>query len=591
MNRRNPAAALAASPTMVGAVTTLIVIVAVFLAYNANNGLPFVPVYRVSVEVPNAARIGNNNEIRIGGTRVGIVEAIEPVVNESAQTTAQTGGDGNEGELPQVSARLNLKLDKTAAPLPQDSVFRVRYRSTFGLKYLEIVRGTGPDAPEGFVFDGLNDIQANPDFVGCDVPVDPETFSETIPAQAKDGCFTPQTEFDAIANTFDTKTREAGRRNLAGFGNAFAGRGMSLNDAIESLNPLFQNLGPVSKVLADPATGLRRLFAELADTARIVAPVSEQQAQFFTNAAIAFTAISSDPAALQETISEGPETLRVMIDTLPRQRPFLAELAELSRRLRPGVQQLRIALPSLNSAVQVGTPVLRQMPALNRDLRKTLIELRRLVDQSTTKLSLVRLDETFDQAKPLLRWVVPSQTVCNYFNYWFTFLPSAFDRDQVGFNFRQALTSAPPGPNALQLGPLTVTVPGEVETPIAGYSGNAANGKAGPILDPPTGGEFRPLEIPDPDGPMGPKRAVDGLPILHVPINTPAGQNGDADCQQGQVGYPIGASPDVRFPGQPASNPALALMDIPGSRGPTTLFWDAEGNRDFIDTRVAGRQP
>ena len=45
------ASVLAASPTMVGAITTLIVIVAVFLAYNANNGLPFVPVYRVSVEL------------------------------------------------------------------------------------------------------------------------------------------------------------------------------------------------------------------------------------------------------------------------------------------------------------------------------------------------------------------------------------------------------------------------------------------------------------------------------------------------------------------------------------------------------------
>ena len=28
---------------LVGAVTTLVIVVAVFLAYNANNGLPFVP--------------------------------------------------------------------------------------------------------------------------------------------------------------------------------------------------------------------------------------------------------------------------------------------------------------------------------------------------------------------------------------------------------------------------------------------------------------------------------------------------------------------------------------------------------------------
>ncbi len=79
MRGRGPIQSLAASPTMVGAITTLIVIVAVFLAYNANNGLPFVPVYRVAVEVPNAARLVNNNEVRIGGNRVGVVESIEAV--------------------------------------------------------------------------------------------------------------------------------------------------------------------------------------------------------------------------------------------------------------------------------------------------------------------------------------------------------------------------------------------------------------------------------------------------------------------------------------------------------------------------------
>jgi ABC-type transporter Mla subunit MlaD len=561
---------------MVGAVTTLIVIVAVFLAYNANNGLPFVPVYRVSVTVPDAARLGTNNEVRIGGTRVGVVESIEPVVNEAAAQTAQTDSDGGDAaELAPVGAQLNLKLDKTAEPLPQDSVFRVRYRSTFGLKYLEIVRGTGPDAPEGFDFDGLNDLAADPNFVSCDIPTDPQTFSEEIPAQAKDGCFTPQTEFDAIANTFDTKTRENARTNLLGYGNAFAGRGMSLNDAIEALNPLLTNLGPVSRVLADPSTGLRRFFAELADTARIVAPVSDQQAQLFTNAAIAFAAISSDPAALQETITEGPATLRTAIDTLPRQREFLSLLGELSHRLRPGVQDLRTALPALNSAVEVGTPVLARTPELNRQLRKALVELRSLVQQQTTGVALDRLNQALAQLKPTLRWVVPAQTVCNYWNYWFTYLPAAFDRDQVGWNFRQALTNAPPGPQTLQLGPLTVSVPGEVETPMAGYSGFTANGKAGPVPNPADNGKFKPTE----------------LPILHAPPYSPSGQNGNEDCQIGQSGYLLGASPEVRLPGQPIDNPAIGVSDLPLSRGPTTLFYNEDGTRSFEDTRVARRQP
>ena len=89
MSGRSRAGSLAASPTMVGAITTLIVIVAVFLAYNANNGLPFVPVYRVSAEMCNAARLAPNNEVRIGGNRVGVVESIETIELERARAAAR----------------------------------------------------------------------------------------------------------------------------------------------------------------------------------------------------------------------------------------------------------------------------------------------------------------------------------------------------------------------------------------------------------------------------------------------------------------------------------------------------------------------
>ena len=234
MTGRSRVQSLAASPTMVGAITTLIVIVAVFLAYNANNGLPFVPVYRISAEIPNAARLGPNNEVRIGGTRAGVVESIET-------TTNTTNGE--------QAAKLNLKLDKSADPLPEDTTVKVRYRSSFGLKYLELSRGTGPGLPQG----------------------------GTLPIEQS----SEQTEFDDIGNTFDTPTREASRTNLQEFGAAFAGRGASLNQAIESFNPLFQNLKPVAEILNSPATNLARFFPELGDAARIVAPVAADNAEQF----------------------------------------------------------------------------------------------------------------------------------------------------------------------------------------------------------------------------------------------------------------------------------------------------------------------
>src|SRR5688500_10504834 len=113
------------SPVLVGAITVLVVVVGVFLAYNANKGLPFVPTYDVKVHVPSGADLVVGNDVRIGGDRVGVVNGITP----------QRADDG------EVSAILALKLDKTAEPLASDSTVIVRPRSALGLKYVELTPG------------------------------------------------------------------------------------------------------------------------------------------------------------------------------------------------------------------------------------------------------------------------------------------------------------------------------------------------------------------------------------------------------------------------------------------------------------------
>jgi len=487
---------------MVGAITTLIVIVAVFLAYNASNGLPFVPVYRVSVELEQAQRLSVNNEVRIGGYRVGIIEAIEAVRNEDRQP----------GEPP-VIAKLDLKLDKTVEPLPGDTTVAVRYKSSFGLKYLELTRGKGEPIDEGAV-----------------LAVDQSSV---------------QTEFDDIAKTFDPETREAARANLVGFGDAFAGRGASLNETIFNLNPLFENLQPVAETLTAGDTELDEFFPALASTAAIVAPVADENASMFGELADTFGAFGADTEALQDTISTGPPTLDEGTDALVVQQPFLDSFALLSTKLRPGIQALRQSLPTLNDALRVGTPVLRRVPAINFELAQALISLDQLVSLPQTKTSLLRLRETFGQADPLANYVAPYQTVCNYWNYWFTFLPEHLtERDSIGFTQRVSIIAAPRGP--------TGPIPGEVQAPLGGYSGIQANGIAGTAS--PNAGEFEPRE----------------LPIIHGNPYAPAvDSQGNADCQSGQTGYVLSGAPEYRVPGLPVSNPAFGISDIPGNRGPT----------------------
>jgi ABC-type transporter Mla subunit MlaD len=516
--------------------------------------------------VPNGSRLVKNNEVRIGGHRVGVVESITPtrvspqqVANSSTQGTATQTSTSSQSNTCCVAAKLDLKLDKSVGPLPKDSIFRVRYRSSFGLKYLDITRGTGAAAPQGFVFDGLDDSG------NCQLPVNPKTFASSEPASAKNGCFQPQVEFDAINDTFNTKTRTNSRINLVGFGDAFAGRGASLNEAIGKLRPLFGNLKPVAEVLSNPNTELRRFIDALANTSRIVAPVAVQQADFFTNAAIAFDAISSDPAALRGTISEGAALVTQAPAELRRQRPFLTQFAELSRRLRPGVRQLRIAIPTLNDAITIGTPVLNRSVSMNHRLRGVMVELNKLVQQPSTKTSFQRLKETFDTADPLAKWVAPAQTVCNYWNYhWGQLAEHISERDQVGFNQRVTLINMPQD--------------AFTQTPLDGYSGQQANGRAGSVGYPQnsdTPGEFDPHN----------------LPILNSHPYQPTGQPGFGqypDCQAGQTGYVQGFWP---VPGQPKSSPVNVQPDLPGSRGVTDVFWNANHQRVLKDTRIPSHQP
>src|SRR5919109_2713146 len=96
MGRRR-GGSIAGSPLLIGAITTLIVVVAVYLSYNANNGLPFVPTYNVKVELPEASGLQQSNQVRISGTRVGLV------THMSARQDPHTG---------KVTAIAELKLEK-----------------------------------------------------------------------------------------------------------------------------------------------------------------------------------------------------------------------------------------------------------------------------------------------------------------------------------------------------------------------------------------------------------------------------------------------------------------------------------------------
>ena len=403
MKRGSGASSLTASPVLVGAVTLLVTLVAVFLSYNANSGLPFVPTYDLKADVPNAANLVRGNDVRIGGARVGTVSKISPV----------PGADGKP------TARLDLKLDREIQPLPVDTTFMVRPRSALGLKYVELTPGR---AKAGF------------------------RAGSTIPARAA----RPEpVEIDDVFNMFDARARRGAQRSLNGFGTGLAGRGQDLNLAIQAFKPLLGNLEPVARNLSDPRTRLDRLFPALEATASEVAPVAETQAALFGNLNTTFTALASVARPfLQDFISESPPTLDTGIREFPRQRPFLRNSAAFFRELRPGAATLPSSAPVLADALEAGMRTLPQTPALNGRLANVFDSLAEFADDPLVPRGIQRLRDTAASLRPTVAFITPAQTQCNYVSLLLRNLASLnSEGDPNGTFERFIIVASPQGKN------------------------------------------------------------------------------------------------------------------------------------------------
>jgi virulence factor Mce-like protein len=474
MRNRSGAASLVASPVLVGAVTVLVAIIAVFISYNANKGLPFVPTYDLKVQLPSGGKLVKGNEVRTGGFRVGVIDDIKPT---------QTTVDGKQKTI----ALVTMKLDKTVEPLGTDTKIRTRPRSALGLKYLELTPGK-----------------------------DRKTFTpgDTIPLANT----SQPLEFEDIYSTFDDKTRPAVQDANRGFGDAFAGRGNAINTAIEAFNPFMRHLAPVMRNLAAPDTELDEFFKQMGRASAQAAPVARTQAVLFTNMADTFAAISSDPLKLQQTIEKSPPTEAVSTRSLRIQRPFLADFADLSARLRPAARELPRSLPAINTAFAAGTPVLPRTVPMNERFEGAFEELDELFRNPNTLLTLKDIRTALSVTRPAIEFIAPYQTVCNYAVYFIH--PLGEHQSQI----------APDKSGTVQTGGVK-TVNNEQPNSY-GTSSSSRN------VDIPPGQKARGAKS-DAQHPYGPPGSE--LHRLIAPLYNPAiDAQGNADCQRGQEGYPNG---------------------------------------------------
>jgi ABC-type transporter Mla subunit MlaD len=398
---RRATTGLAASPLLVGAITVLITIVAVFLSYNANSGLPFVPTYTITAELPDAEGLQAGREVRTGGARIGVIEDVDAIVRDGRPI-----------------ARLELKLEKRIEPVRADTVVAVRPLSPLGLKYLDLTPGRrGRELPEGT---GLPLSQAKKS-------VDLATTLGAFEAGSKrvgEGGSASSELARRGAGLVGLGTALAGPvAALAGvapasaeLGVGTAGRGIAFNRVLEEFPPFLRDVRSVSNNLADPRTGLRRFLSGGAAFTGELAAARDALGGVVAGGAITFAALAAERAGIDQALALLPGTESAGTDALRAANPVLADAEVFLREALPGLRVIQPAARSLDDALDRGIAPLRGTPGLARRLDAALRAVDGLSRDPATSRTLTKLRQTLEASKPTLDYLAPGQTVCNYFS-------------------------------------------------------------------------------------------------------------------------------------------------------------------------------
>jgi virulence factor Mce-like protein len=387
---------------LIGTITILVVSIAVYLSYIAENGLPFVPSYQIKVQVSNADELVKNADVRIGGARVGQVLAITP------EPPSKT--------WPHAYAQLTLSLARSLQPLAPDTTYEIRLASVLGGKYLE-------------VFPGASKARGLPDGGTLTLNTNPKLNHNL-----------PFVDLDTALQTFGPKTSQGLRGAIGGLGDAVAGRGTQFNDATAATAQLLPPLESLLSAVVAPSTHLSGFVSGLAATTGALAPVAPTISSLLADGATTFQAL--DVPALGQTLDRLPGDESLGTTVLTNSRPVLTDAAQIVQALKPAASLLPTAANRLDAIITSATPVFKLIPALASDLQTALVAVDSLARDPASSDTFKVLGSsdlaTFGSSAlvglgAILRAVAPAQFACNVAGLWVhNFAGSLTEGDSTG---------------------------------------------------------------------------------------------------------------------------------------------------------------
>jgi phospholipid/cholesterol/gamma-HCH transport system substrate-binding protein len=304
----------------IGALALAVVVVAILLL--GGNGT-----HEYYVQFQNAGQLVKDDDVQIGGRRIGSIRQIELT--------------------PDNQALIKIEVQEPYAPLHEGTRAIIRATSLSGIANRYIALTPGPDS--------------NPEF--DDLAILPRDSTTTI------------VDLDQLFNTLGPKERKDLQDVVQGFATQLDGRGDEANEAAKYFNPLLSTTRQLVNELTEDEGALTRF---LVSSSRAVTSLAERRddiSSLVGNANATARAIGQENAALARALGILPQTLRRANTTFVNLRSTLDDLDVLVAESKPATREL--------------ARLLRELRPLVADARPTVRDLRRMVDREGPNNDLV----------------------------------------------------------------------------------------------------------------------------------------------------------------------------------------------------------
>jgi phospholipid/cholesterol/gamma-HCH transport system substrate-binding protein len=320
--------------------------------------------YEYKLVFENAGQMVRGDLVRIGGSGVGTVEAIE--LNDAGK------------------AEITVAIDEEYAPLHQGSRATLRHQGLIGTanRYIDVSPAPNfkPELADGATIGG----------------------DKTQPI----------VDIDQFFNTFTPKTREGLDHFIQGFADWYAGQEKNASQATKYFPPALAQATKLFRELNRDSEDFQELLVQ---TSKAMGAIEERSADLtglVDNAGTTAAAISSDTESLRKVLVDLPPALRQGSETFAALRgPAIDDLerfvveSEESARVLPGF--LRRFRPLVRDSV----PLFKQLrvmfngPGAGNDLYDTMVDLPPLA-KSADK-AFPRASKSLKQSTPIWGFIRP----------------------------------------------------------------------------------------------------------------------------------------------------------------------------------------